>query len=234
MTETRLADCPVRADAPALAGHAIDAVQHYVAATTLAQALTTLAQGSTIVLAGGTDLMPQDHAGRVRPAESLLNIRRVSELHGIAVEGEHLILGTLVTVTELLTDPLVRRHAPLLAEAADHFASDQVRNMATLGGNLCNASPASDMAPALLALDAEVALASLAADGASVNRDSRAYSRPAPCPVGCRYSTYPSSCCASRLARHTAPSREAPTTRSFKVRPAMVKLRARNPRLLGQ
>ena len=165
MTETRLADCPVRADAPALAGHAIDAVQHYVAATTLAQALTTLAQGSTIVLAGGTDLMPQDHAGRVRPAESLLNIRRVSELHGIAVEGEHLILGTLVTVTELLTDPLVRRHAPLLAEAADHFASDQVRNMATLGGNLCNASPASDMAPALLALDAEVALASLAADG---------------------------------------------------------------------
>ncbi len=165
MTDTAIAACPGHAQTPVPRGHAIDAVRNYVAATTLAQALATLAQGSTIVLAGGTDLMPQDHAGRVRPAETLLNIRRIKQLGGTTVESGHLILGALVTLTELLTDPLVRRHAPLLAEAADHFASDQVRNMATLGGNLCNASPASDMAPALLALDAEVALASLAADG---------------------------------------------------------------------
>ena len=165
MTATTLAACPGRTDTPAPTGHAIDAVRQYVAATTLAQALATLAQGSAIVLAGGTDLMPQDHAGRVRPADTLLNLRRIGELGGIAVEGERLTLGALVTVTELLTDPQVRLHAPLLTEAADHFASDQVRNMATLGGNLCNASPASDLAPALLALDAEVALASLATDG---------------------------------------------------------------------
>ncbi len=165
MSKATLAACPGRADAPAPVGHVIDAVRNYVAASTLSQALATLAQGNTIVLAGGTDLMPQDHAGRVRPADTLLNIRRVGELRGITVEAVHLVLGALTTVTELLTDPLVRRHAPLLTEAADHFASDQVRNMATLGGNLCNASPASDMAPALLALDAEVALASLATDG---------------------------------------------------------------------
>ena len=144
------------------------AVDRYLAPTSLVQALAALADdGGAIVLAGGTDLMPQGHAGKIRPARSLLNIRRVPGLARIAIDGGALRLGALVSPAALLDDALVREHAPLLAEAADHFASDQIRNAATLGGNLCNASPAGDLAPPLLALDAEVELASLT-DGGTV------------------------------------------------------------------
>ena len=141
-------------------------VERYLAPTKLAQALAALANpGGATVLAGGTDLMPQSHVGRMKAAGTLLNIRRVQGLSVVALEGDTLVIGALATLAALQRDPLVCAQAPLLVEAIDHFASDQIRNMATLGGNLCNASPASDLAPALLALDAEVALASLATDG---------------------------------------------------------------------
>lgn len=149
----------------------IDVIERYLAPTSLAQALAALGEsGGATVLAGGTDLMPQSHAGRVRPAGTLLNIRRVSGLDCVEVDGAALRLGALTTVTTLLTHPLVREHAPLLAEAADHFASDQIRNVATLGGNVCNASPAGDLLAPLLALDAEIELASLAGDGSAQTR----------------------------------------------------------------
>jgi xanthine dehydrogenase FAD-binding subunit len=79
-------------------------------------------------------------------------------------------IGALTTIAQLLVDPLVRAQAPMLTEAADHFASDQIRNAATLGGNVCNASPAGDMLTPLLALDAEVELAFLAGDGSARTR----------------------------------------------------------------
>jgi CO/xanthine dehydrogenase FAD-binding subunit len=144
----------------------VNAIERYVAPTDLAQALAALGdEGGAIVLAGGTDVMPQGNAGRLRPARTLLNIRRVAGLDAIELGGDALRIGALVTLTTLLTHPLVREHAALLADAANHFASDQIRNMATLGGNLCNASPAGDTLPPLLALDAEVELASLANSG---------------------------------------------------------------------
>ncbi len=145
--------------------------QDYLAPTQLIPALAALAApGGATVLAGGTDLMPQSHAGRVRHASTLLNIRRIEGLDQITVDGATLVIGALVTIARLRVDPLVLAHAPLLAETADHFASDQIRNMATIGGNLCNASPAGDMLIPLLALDAQVALASLAGDGSVATR----------------------------------------------------------------
>ena len=150
---------------------ALASVARYLAPTSLVQALAALADGGgAIVLAGGTDLMPQSRAGRVRAAHTLLNIRRVAGLDALARDGDTLRLGALTTVATLLLHPLVRAHAPLLAEAANHFASDQIRNAATLGGNVCNASPAGDLLTPLLALDAEVELASLADDGAVATR----------------------------------------------------------------
>ena len=144
----------------------MNAIERYVAATNLRQALAVLGDsGGATVLAGGTDLMPQTRAGRVAPAHTLLNIRRVEGLDGVEVDSGMLRLGTLVSVSTLLTNPLVRTHASLLALAADHFASDQIRNAATLGGNICNASPAGDLLTPLLALDAEIELASLATGG---------------------------------------------------------------------
>jgi len=150
---------------------ATDCVERYLAPTGLAQALAALAEpGGAVVLAGGTDLMPQINAGRLRPATTLLNIRRVQGLAAIALDGDSLVIGALATLAALRSDALVRLHAPLLVEAADHFASDQIRNAATLGGNLCNASPAGDTLPPLLALDAELGLASLGEAGAVLER----------------------------------------------------------------
>lgn len=148
-----------------------EGLSRYVAPMRLQQALAVLAQpGGVTVLAGGTDLMPQSQAGKVKPARVLLNIRRIEGLDGARVDGEQLALGTLVSVTTLLTQPLVRQHAPLLALAAGKFASDQIRNAATLGGNICNASPAGDLLTPLLALDAEVELARLSDHGEVLTR----------------------------------------------------------------
>lgn len=144
----------------------MNSIERYVAPTNLAQALAVLAEpGRTTILAGGTDLMPQSHAGRMPDAGTLLNIRRIEALDLVTVDGGALVLGSLVSIARLQQDPLVREHAPLLAEAADHFASPQIRNLGTLGGNICNASPAGDTLPPLLALDAELELASLAPGG---------------------------------------------------------------------
>lgn len=144
----------------------LDSIERYLAPTSLNQALAALAEpGGVTLLAGGTDLMPQGRAGKLAQARSLINIRRVPGLDAVELDGDSLRLGALATIATLLVHPLVHRHAPLLAEAADHFASDQIRNAATIGGNVCNASPAGDMLPPLLALDAQVELASLAGDG---------------------------------------------------------------------
>lgn len=132
----------------------------YLAPTRLVEALAALGMpGGATVLAGGTDLMLQLGNGRVKPAETLLNIRRVDGLASISDEGSELVIGTLVTVSTLLSDSLIALHAPLLALAARRFASEQIRNVATLGGNVCNASPAGDLLTPLVALSAEVELA---------------------------------------------------------------------------
>jgi CO/xanthine dehydrogenase FAD-binding subunit len=136
----------------------------YCAPATLAEALELLADGpggpSSRVIAGGTDLMPKMRAGVLQPA-MLVNIKRVPELHGLDFDPHTgLRLGALVTLRELVRAEPVRAHYPCLAAAAGWMASEQVRSFATVGGNLCNASPSADLAPPLLALDAQVVLAS--------------------------------------------------------------------------
>lgn len=137
----------------------MDAIERYAAPTRLAEALELLREGDVTILAGGTDLMPQSHAGKVRFGRVLMNVRRVPELSGIAAEARSVRIGALTSIQQLLENPIVRERLPLLAEAADRFASEQVRNAGTVGGNICNASPAGDTLVPLLVLDAEVELA---------------------------------------------------------------------------
>ena len=136
------------------------AVEEYWAPASLPEALEHLRGGDVTILAGGTDLMPQSHAGRVVLKRGLLNVRRLPELRGIDHVDGAIRIGALVTINELMRDPLVRDRLPVLVDACDHFASDQLRNAATIGGNVCNASPAGDMLVPLLVLDAEAELAS--------------------------------------------------------------------------
>jgi xanthine dehydrogenase FAD-binding subunit len=140
--------------------------EQYLAPVSLEQALACLQQaaGDVTILAGGTDLMPQQQSGRLKPKRTLMNIRRIAELKGVrmadGVAGGGIQIGALTTITELMDNALLRHHLPLLAEAADHFASNQIRNAGTLGGNICNASPAGDMLVPLLVLEAKAELAS--------------------------------------------------------------------------
>lgn len=138
----------------------MSAIERYCAPRTLAEAAEVLRAGNVTILAGGTDLMPQTQAGRVRFQPVLMNIRRVPELNGILDAADGLRIGALTTMTELLESSLVRERLGILWQSCDHFASDQLRNAATLGGNICNASPAGDTLVPLLVLNAEVTLAS--------------------------------------------------------------------------
>ena len=113
----------------------------------------------TKVVAGGTDLLPQLKNGVLKPGW-VVDLSAVAELRTIsdAPEGR-LRIGASVTARELELDARVRSRFAALAESAAMVGSVQVRNLATLGGNLCNAAPSADMAPPLLALDAEAVIA---------------------------------------------------------------------------
>ncbi len=97
-------------------------------------------------LAGGTNLIVDMRSGRCSPAV-LVNINDLPELHEIKLAGDELKIGSAVTISELQKNPIVRKNFPILIEAANVFANPLVRNRATLGGNLADASPAADCAP---------------------------------------------------------------------------------------
>ncbi|WP_276813676.1 FAD binding domain-containing protein, partial [Desulfurococcus amylolyticus] len=93
------------------------------------------------ILAGGTDLLVKMKTRQVEP-KALVNIKRIKELKGIVDEGDRIRIGALTTLRELEESSLIAMHLPALHDAVKQMASIQIRNMATIGGNLCNASPA--------------------------------------------------------------------------------------------
>lgn len=110
------------------------------------------------VIAGSTDVLIRWRQGLWKPAY-VLNIKGIPGLNQVAYTPEDgLRLGALVTVRTLEQHPLIRAHYPALTQAATAFAGVQIRNLATVGGNVCNASPAGDTLPALLAYGAECRL----------------------------------------------------------------------------
>lgn len=124
---------------------------------TLKEAVALLAaQGGTLV-AGGTDVFPAQ-VERPPPA-TVIDLSRVADLKGIRIAGDHIRIAGGVTWSELIAADLPPVFAGLKA-AAREVGSIQIQNRGTLAGNLCNASPAADGVPPLLALDAEVELTS--------------------------------------------------------------------------
>lgn len=107
-------------------------------------------------IAGGTDLLVQLTGELGPPPERCLDLWRLDELRGIAVDGEALVVGALTTYTELRRSPLVAELLPAVAEAAATIGAAQIQNRGTLGGNAVNASPAGDTLPLLLAAEAEL------------------------------------------------------------------------------
>ena len=113
------------------------------------------------ILAGGTDLLVRMKEKEIRP-RYLIDLKAIPGLNFIRyVEGSGITIGALTCLSDLEESPLIQEKAKILTRAAPTIGAIQTRNKATLGGNLCNASPASDMAPALLALEARIKLIGL-------------------------------------------------------------------------
>jgi len=124
------------------------------------ECVKALAQGGSEskLLAGGTDLLPQLKNGLLKPAR-VIDLSGVARLRSIeAGNGRGIKIGSAVTARTLELDRAVRASYLSLAESGALVGSVQVRNLATLGGNICNAAPSADMAPPLLALDAEAVI----------------------------------------------------------------------------
>jgi CO/xanthine dehydrogenase FAD-binding subunit len=131
----------------------------YVRPKTLEEALVALADRQAQVLAGGTDFYP---ALGDRPAQgAVLDVSALGELRGVSFEQDRIRIGGLTTWSDILRAPLPRCFDALKG-AAREVGSVQIQNRGTVAGNLCNASPAADGVPPLLALDAEVELTSRA------------------------------------------------------------------------
>ena len=107
------------------------------------------------VLAGGTDLIPHMKQRSVEP-KHVVNIKGIPELACIKETPEGIYIGALAKLRAIELSPLIKEKLPLLSEAARSVGSVQVRNLGTIGGNICNASPSADMATPLMAVDAKV------------------------------------------------------------------------------
>ena len=132
---------------------------HSPANTAEAIALLDRYGSSARVIAGGTDLITALKERWEKPAQ-VINLSAISELRYIEYNPEHgLSIGSGTTVRAVETSLIVRQFYPVIASAAATLASIQIRNLATVAGNICRASPSADMPPALLVLDAVVHLA---------------------------------------------------------------------------
>lgn len=135
----------------------------YVTPRTLDDALAALRRSSGVarVVAGGTDLLLDLQQGRHLPVDTLVDVTRLPELTEIRIEAQTLFLGAAVTHAVLAADRRLKLQASALCEACALIGGPQVRNVATLGGNVAHALPAADATIALLALGAQAELASV-------------------------------------------------------------------------
>ncbi|MGD0759446.1 MAG: xanthine dehydrogenase family protein subunit M [Candidatus Sulfotelmatobacter sp.] len=131
----------------------------YLKPKTLDEAVSLLAAGGSQILAGGTDFYPA--LGDKLPQGTIVDVSALREIRGISIGEDHIRIGGLTTWTEVIRTPLPHCFDALKA-AAREVGSVQIQNRGTVAGNLCNASPAADGVPPLLALDAVVELVSAA------------------------------------------------------------------------
>lgn len=119
-----------------------------------------LREGGGKLLAGGTDLIPGLRRGRVAPSR-VIDLSRIEDLKRITLTDRTVRIGALVTHAQIASSHLLQQQALVLVKAAETIGCRQTRERGTIGGNLANASPAADLAPALLVLDAQVDICSL-------------------------------------------------------------------------
>lgn len=137
----------------------------YWAAPSLDEALNELNNcgADVMVIAGGTDLVLNMKKKNILPSR-VISLHNLKELDFVQLQGSTIRIGPLSRHADLAANLLLKRHFPIVCEAVGLIGSWQIRNVGTIGGNICNASPAADSAPALLALNAQLILASKTAE----------------------------------------------------------------------
>ena len=135
--------------------------QNYIRPKNLSEAMDALANAPRPLapIAGGTDLLLDLEQGRHAPVQTLIDVTSIAELTLLELRGDELFIGASVPVNRIALDPLAARHAQALTEACDLIAGPQVRNVATLGGNVAHALPAADGTIALLAFEGQAEIA---------------------------------------------------------------------------
>ena len=128
----------------------------YVLAATIDEAVQALAHagGSARPVAGGTDLLLELQQGRHEPVHTLVDVSTIPDLQRLEERGGQLFIGAGLPVARIVEHPLVHKHAPAVVEACGLIGGPQVRNTATLGGNVAHALPAADGMISLAAMDA--------------------------------------------------------------------------------
>ena len=128
---------------------------NYHAPDNVADAVAALAgaNGQAKVLAGGTDLLVQMRSGRVKPAD-VVDVKNIVQMRTVNIEQDRICVGAAVSGAELGENEDMSAEWPGVVEAFELIGSTQIQGRATMGGNLCNASPAADSVPALIAAGA--------------------------------------------------------------------------------
>jgi CO/xanthine dehydrogenase FAD-binding subunit len=137
--------------------------QNYYIAHSIGDALLALADapGDSQIIAGGTDLLLDFQQGRHAPVDTLVDVSAIPEMNMLEIKGDEIFIGAAVPHKVIVSSPLVQEHCTALAEASGLIGGPQVRNTATLGGNVAHALPAADGTIALLALDAQAEVVDL-------------------------------------------------------------------------
>lgn len=132
----------------------------YIKPYSLEEAFEVLSkEAESIVYAGGTDILVRYRAGRCT-SKTVIDVKSIIELQGITENGDQISIGATSTFSELYENELIQKAVPALAQAAKMVGSGQIQRKATIGGNICNASPAADGLTAIWALEAKVLLIS--------------------------------------------------------------------------
>ncbi len=131
----------------------------YLSPTTVDEALNMLYENKNArILAGGTDLLIELKKLPINENVTLIDISKINELKYIEDEGDFISIGPLITHQELSRNEFIKKWFPFLSTACSSIGSPQIRSRGTIGGNICNGSPAADTPPVLVALDATVTL----------------------------------------------------------------------------